>query len=68
MAQLFGARMSAEMTEETPRLLSWRARMTARLAVSAVVGPMAGYIVSQRLPLPGFLSPLAATYASNGPT
>jgi glutathione S-transferase len=72
MAQLFGARMGAEMTEETPRLLSWRARMTARPAVRTVVGPMAGYIVSQRLPLPGFLSrlvtPPAAAYASNGST
>lgn len=68
MAQLFGARMGAGMTEETPRLSSWRARMTARPAVSAVVGPMAGYIVSQRLRLPGFLSHLAAPYASNGPT
>ena len=67
MAQLFGARMGAEMTEDTPGLLSWRARMTARPAVRAVVWPMAGYIVSQRLPLPGFLSHLAASCASNGP-
>jgi glutathione S-transferase len=66
MAQLFGARMGAEMTEETPGLLSWRARMTARPAVKAVAGPMAGYIVSERLPLPGFLSSLAAPGASNG--
>jgi glutathione S-transferase len=55
MAQLFGARMGAEMTEETPRLLRWRDRVTARPAVRAVVGPMARYIVSCRLPLPGFL-------------
>jgi glutathione S-transferase len=68
MAQLFGARMGAEMTEETPGLLSWRTRMTARSTVMAVVGPMAGYILSERLPLPAFLSHLAAPYASNGPT
>jgi glutathione S-transferase len=59
MAQLFGARMGAEMTEETPRLLRWRDRMSARPAVRSVVAPMATYIVSCRLPLPGFLSPMA---------
>jgi glutathione S-transferase len=63
MAQLFGARMGAEMTEETPSLLNWRERMTARPAVRAVVEPMAGYIVSQRLRLPGFLSHLATDVA-----
>ena len=30
MAQLFGARKGAPMTDETPRLLAWRERMTAR--------------------------------------
>jgi glutathione S-transferase len=64
MAQLFGARLGAEMIEETPSLLKWRARMTARPAIRAVVGPMAGYIVSQRLPLPGFLSHLAMDVGS----
>jgi glutathione S-transferase len=64
MAQLFGARMGAEMTEETPRLLHWRDRMTARPAVRAVVGPMAGYIVSCRLPLPGFLSHMVTAGAA----
>lgn len=33
MAQLFGARKGAPMTDETPRLLAWRERMTARPAV-----------------------------------
>jgi len=59
MAQLFGARMGAEITGETPGLLQWRERMTARPAVRAVVGPMADYIVSQQLTLPRFLSHLA---------
>ena len=63
MAQLFGARMGADMTEETPQLLRWRERMTARPAVTAVVGPMADYIVSQRLRLPQFLSHLTACSA-----
>ena len=59
MAQLFGARMGAEITGETPGLLQWRERITARPAVRAVVGPMADYIVSQHLTLPRFLSHLA---------
>lgn len=56
MAQLFGARMGAPMTEAMPRLRQWRDRMTARPAVRCVVGPMAAYVVSQGRPLPDFLS------------
>jgi glutathione S-transferase len=55
MAQLFGARMGADMTGETPRLLQWRQRMTARPAVMKVVGPMADYLRSQGLSVPAFL-------------
>jgi len=60
MAQLFGARMGADMTAETPRLLQWRQRMTARPAVMKVVGPMADYLRSQRLSVPAFLPQQAA--------
>jgi glutathione S-transferase len=56
MAQLFGARMGAPMTEATPKLLRWRDRITARPAVRQVVGTMAAYLVSQGRPLPDFLS------------
>ena len=42
MAQLFGARMGAPMTDATPNLLRWRDRMTARPAVRSVVGWGAG--------------------------
>ena len=56
MAQLFGERMGARMTEATPRLMAWRDRMTARPAVRKVVGAMAAYLVSQGRPLPAFLS------------
>lgn len=59
MAQLFGARMGAPMTEATPRLLAWRDRMTSRPAVRRVVGPMAAFLVSQGRPLPDFLSGFA---------
>ena len=67
MAQLFGARMGADMTAATPRLRRWRDRVTARPAVQMVVEPMAAYLVSQGRPLPEFLSafaPAASTVAS----
>ena len=58
MAQFFGERMSAPMTNGTPRLRQWRKGLTSRPAVRQVVGPMAAYLVSQRRPLPDFLSEL----------
>ena len=58
MAQLFGARKGAPMTDETPRLLAWRARMTARQAVGKVAGAMVRYLISIGRPVPGFLSGL----------
>jgi glutathione S-transferase len=58
MAQLFGDRMGAPMTAVTPRLVEWRARMTARPAVQQVVGPMVAYLVSQERPIPDFLAGL----------
>ena len=59
MAQLFGARMGAPMTEATTNLRRWRDRMTARPAVRAVVGPMVAFLVSQGRPIPDFLSGVA---------
>ena len=58
MAQVFGARKGAPMTGETPNLLAWRARMTARPAVRKVAGAMAGYLVSIGSPVPDFLAGL----------
>jgi glutathione S-transferase len=58
MAQLFGERMGAPMSTATPRLRQWRKGMTARQAVRQVVGPLAAYLVSQKRPLPDFLSEL----------
>jgi glutathione S-transferase len=54
MAQLFGARMGADMTGETPGLLQWRQRMTARPAVLRVVGAMADYLRSVGRSVPAF--------------
>lgn len=55
MAQLFGARKGAPMTDETPNLLAWRARMTVRPAVRKVAGAMADYLLSIGEPIPDFL-------------
>lgn len=60
MAQLFAARMGAPMTEATPGLIAWRARMTARPAVRQVVGPMARFLLSHHRTLPDFMKAFAA--------
>lgn len=58
MASLFGERMGAPLAGDTPNLLRWRDRMTARPAVQQVVKPMATFLTSQGRPLPAFLSRL----------
>jgi hypothetical protein len=51
----FGARKGAPMTRETPQLLGWRDRMTARPAVRKVAGEMAAFLASIGYPVPDFL-------------
>jgi glutathione S-transferase len=63
MAQLFAARMGAPMTAETPRLLQWRDRVTARPAVRQVIAAMATFLTSQGRPLPEFLARAVAAPA-----
>jgi glutathione S-transferase len=46
MASFFGDRMGAPMTEATPKIIAWRARMTARPAVRPVISAMAKYLTS----------------------
>jgi glutathione S-transferase len=60
MAQLFGARMTAPMTDAHPWLQAWRDRMSARPAVAKVAGAMGRYLRSQGRPLPDFLAQLSA--------
>ena len=64
MAQLFGARMGAPITDATPDLLRWRERMTARPAIRSVVGPMAAFLVSSGRAVPDFLSAVLAQCAA----
>ena len=59
MAQLFGERMGAPMTDAHPRLQEWRERMSARPAVRQVAGAMGRYLLSQGRKLPTFLSKLS---------
>ena len=59
MAQLFGARMTAPMTDAHPRLQAWRERMNARPAVAKVAGAMGRYLLSQGRKLPDFLARLS---------
>jgi glutathione S-transferase len=55
MAQLFGERKGAIMTETTPRLVAWRSRMLERPAVRKVAGEMAAWLASQGRPVPSYL-------------
>jgi len=59
MAQLFGARMTAPMTEAHRHLQAWRERMSARPAVAKVAGAMGRYLKNQGRPLPEFLARLS---------
>jgi glutathione S-transferase len=60
MAQLFGERMGAPMTDAHPRLKAWRERVSARPAVRKVAGAMGRYLLSQGRKLPPFLARLSA--------
>jgi glutathione S-transferase len=55
MAQLFGDRMGAPMTDATARLLNWRERMTSRPSVRQVVGPMTAYLAAHGRRVPDWL-------------
>lgn len=59
MAQLFGARMGAPMTDAHPRLLAWRDRASARPSVRQVACAMGRYLLSQKRTLPPFLAKLS---------
>ena len=56
MAALTGERMGAVVGAETPRLLAWRERMTARPAVRTVAGAMARYLSREGRPVPAWLA------------
>ncbi|HTG22044.1 MAG TPA: glutathione S-transferase family protein [Reyranella sp.] len=59
MAQLFGERMGAPLTDTHANLQKWRDRMSARPAVRQVAGAMGRYLLSQGRKLPTFLAKLS---------
>ncbi len=56
MAQFYGERKGAVMSEATPRLLAWRARVLARLAVRKVIGRMGAWLASEGREVPGYIA------------
>lgn len=58
MAQLFGARKGAPMTSDTPKLIAWRDRMSARPPVRIVAGAMGRYLAAIGRPVPEFMQAL----------
>lgn len=55
MAQVFGERMGARMTEATPRLIDWRDSMSRRPSVKQAIKPLVEFLVEKKSPVPGFL-------------
>ena len=63
MAQFFGERKGALMSDATPRLLAWRARVLARPAVRTVIGRMGAWLGGQGREVPEYV---AAAVAEHG--
>ena len=60
MAQLFGERMGAPVTDAYPRLQAWRERVGGRPPVHQVAGEMGRYLLSIGRKLPNFLAKLSS--------
>jgi glutathione S-transferase len=58
MASLFGERQGAPITDATPRLLAWRARMLERASVRQVAGAMGRWLAAAGRPVPAFMQNL----------
>ena len=58
MAALFGERQGATLTQDTPRLMAWRDRMSRREPVRKVAGAMASWLLAAGRPLPPFMRAL----------
>jgi glutathione S-transferase len=60
MAQFYGERKGALMTEAPPRLLAWRARVLARPAIRTVIGRMGAWLASEGRPVPDYVAAAVA--------
>jgi glutathione S-transferase len=58
MAQLFGEQLGAPLDDTTPKLLAWRARVTARPSFRTVVKPMMEFLAANGRPVPASLAQL----------
>ncbi len=61
MAQLFAERMGAPMSDATPKLEQWRARMTSRESVQTALAPLIVFLRANDRPVPAFLQNLSET-------
>ena len=55
MAQFYGERKGAVMSDATPRLLDWRRRVLARPAVKTVIGRMGAWLRSEGREVPAYI-------------
>ena len=58
MAQFYGERKGAVMSEATPRLMAWRERVLARPAVRIVIGRMGAWLASEGREVPDYVAGL----------
>ena len=60
MAQFFGERMGAHLTDSTPLVLAWRDRVSQRPAVRTVLRPMIDFLARNGRPVPSPISRVLA--------
>src|SRR5687767_9006275 len=60
MAQFFGERMGAHLTDSTPLVLAWRNRVSQRRAVRTVLRPMIDFLARNGRPVPSPISRVLA--------
>jgi glutathione S-transferase len=56
MVQFYGERKGALLTDATPRLIDWRARVLERPAVRQVIGRMGAWLASKDRAVPDYLA------------
>jgi glutathione S-transferase len=62
MAQFYGERKGAVMSEATPRLLAWRERVLARPAVRVVIGRMGAWLGDEGREVPAYVAAAVAEH------
>ena len=65
MAQFYGERKGAVMSEATPRLLAWRERVLARPAVRIVIGRMGAWLGGEGREVPAYVAGAVAEHMAD---